>query len=126
MKGVVIAGEVYTWGDNDEGQLGDGSTSAIQKPRLVAALQGFCHIFLVARYGVFLSLLRDDRVFRLNHRHVISLESAVLYFNVITRGCLFYTHLIVFIDSCNYSTCLHIWSFILHCFEIVTLPLVAV
>lgn len=33
-------GEVYTWGDNDEGQLGDGTVSAIHKPRLVAALQG--------------------------------------------------------------------------------------
>lgn len=33
-------GEVYTWGDNDEGQLGDGSTNAIQRPRLVTALQG--------------------------------------------------------------------------------------
>ena len=32
-------GEVYTWGDNDEGQLGDGSTNAIQRPRFVAALQ---------------------------------------------------------------------------------------
>ncbi|KAG8176599.1 hypothetical protein JTE90_026848 [Oedothorax gibbosus] len=33
-------GEVYTWGDNDEGQLGDGSTNAIQRPRLVSALTG--------------------------------------------------------------------------------------
>ncbi|XP_046640217.1 E3 ubiquitin-protein ligase HERC2-like [Daphnia pulicaria] len=32
-------GEVCTWGDNDEGQLGDGTTTDIQKPRLVAALQ---------------------------------------------------------------------------------------
>ncbi|XP_020805471.1 probable E3 ubiquitin-protein ligase HERC2 [Drosophila serrata] len=34
------SGEVYTWGDNDEGQLGDGTVTAIQRPRLVAALQG--------------------------------------------------------------------------------------
>lgn len=32
-------GEVYTWGDNDEGQLGDASTNAVQRPRLVTALQ---------------------------------------------------------------------------------------
>ncbi|CAH0405793.1 unnamed protein product [Chilo suppressalis] len=34
------AGEVYTWGDNDEGQLGDGTTLAAQRPRLLMALQG--------------------------------------------------------------------------------------
>ncbi|KAL8607282.1 hypothetical protein ACOMHN_047613 [Nucella lapillus] len=34
------SGEVFTWGDNDEGQLGDGTTNAIQRPRMVAALQG--------------------------------------------------------------------------------------
>lgn len=34
------AGEVFTWGDNDEGQLGDGTVSAVQRPRLVQALQG--------------------------------------------------------------------------------------
>lgn len=33
-------GEVFTWGDNDEGQLGDGTVTAIQRPRLVNALQG--------------------------------------------------------------------------------------
>ena len=36
---ISASGEVFTWGDNDEGQLGDGSTNAIQRPRLVAALQ---------------------------------------------------------------------------------------
>lgn len=39
LSGLAL-GEVYTWGDNDEGQLGDGTTNAIQRPRLVAALQG--------------------------------------------------------------------------------------
>lgn len=38
--GCTDQGEVYSWGDNDEGQLGDGTTNAIQRPRLVAALQG--------------------------------------------------------------------------------------
>ncbi|XP_053679051.1 probable E3 ubiquitin-protein ligase HERC2 [Anopheles nili] len=33
-------GQVFTWGDNDEGQLGDGTVSAIQRPRLVQSLQG--------------------------------------------------------------------------------------
>lgn len=32
-------GEVFTWGDNDEGQLGDGTTAAAQRPRPVLALQ---------------------------------------------------------------------------------------
>ncbi|XP_017887257.1 E3 ubiquitin-protein ligase HERC2 [Ceratina calcarata] len=33
-------GEVFTWGDNDEGQLGDGTTGASERPKLVHALQG--------------------------------------------------------------------------------------
>ncbi|XP_052278368.1 E3 ubiquitin-protein ligase HERC2-like [Dreissena polymorpha] len=33
-------GEVFSWGDNDEGQLGDSTTNAIQRPRPVTALQG--------------------------------------------------------------------------------------
>lgn len=32
-------GRVFCWGDNDEGQLGDGTISAIPRPRIVTALQ---------------------------------------------------------------------------------------
>jgi len=56
----VFSGEVYTWGDNDEGQLGDGSTNAIQKPRLVAALQGFqfiSHVFASVALDLLLAYL---------------------------------------------------------------------
>lgn len=42
----VVVGEVFSWGDNDEGQLGDGTTNAIQRPRLVASLLGLNIIFL--------------------------------------------------------------------------------
>lgn len=42
----MIVGEVFSWGDNDEGQLGDGTTNAIQRPRLVASLLGLNIIFL--------------------------------------------------------------------------------
>jgi len=32
-------GEVYAWGDNDEGQLGDGTSHPISRPRPIAALK---------------------------------------------------------------------------------------
>lgn len=32
-------GEVYCWGDNDEGQLGDNTTNAGQQPKLCIGLQ---------------------------------------------------------------------------------------
>lgn len=32
-------GEVYAWGDNDEGQLGDGTAHPISRPRPIAALK---------------------------------------------------------------------------------------
>ena len=36
----TASGEVFTWGDNDEGQLGDNSTEGVQKPKLVSSLKG--------------------------------------------------------------------------------------
>ncbi|XP_050522470.1 E3 ubiquitin-protein ligase HERC2 [Daktulosphaira vitifoliae] len=33
-------GEVFAWGDNDEGQLGDGTTHPISRPRPITALKG--------------------------------------------------------------------------------------
>lgn len=33
-------GEVYSWGDNDEGQLGDGTTTTNSRPRIIETLTG--------------------------------------------------------------------------------------
>ncbi|XP_066141939.1 E3 ubiquitin-protein ligase HERC2 isoform X1 [Euwallacea fornicatus] len=41
-------GEVFTWGDNDEGQLGDGTTNGIQRPRLITSLEANIKITNVA------------------------------------------------------------------------------
>ena len=38
-------GEVFTWGNNDEGHLGDGTTNAIQRPKIVSALKGIKEMF---------------------------------------------------------------------------------
>lgn len=58
-------GEVYTWGDNDEGQLGDGTTNAILRPRLVQSLQVQKIFFLSIKYRVslkgFYTLLPHDK-----------------------------------------------------------------
>lgn len=32
-------GEVFAWGDNDEGQIGDGTLKAVPRPRAIPALQ---------------------------------------------------------------------------------------
>ncbi len=32
-------GEVFAWGDNDEGQLGDGTLKAVPRPRAIPSLQ---------------------------------------------------------------------------------------
>jgi len=52
-----IAGEVSCWGDNDHGQLGDGTTSARQTPRPVANLQGVKELALGAAHTC---ALHDD------------------------------------------------------------------
>ena len=36
----MLLRELYVIGDNDEGQLGDGSTQASTRPRLITSLQG--------------------------------------------------------------------------------------
>lgn len=36
---LTDCGEVYAWGDNDEGQLGDGTTHPISRPRPIATLK---------------------------------------------------------------------------------------
>ena len=38
-------GEVYTWGDNDEGQLGDGTTNAVHRPSLIQSLVVYIHFY---------------------------------------------------------------------------------
>ena len=44
---VSSCGQVFTWGDNDEGQQGDGTTNAVQRPRPVTFLQGRVELFFV-------------------------------------------------------------------------------
>lgn len=53
MSYICHVGEVFTWGDNDEGQLGDGTTNAIQRPRMVAALQGKSQIESLETHNVY-------------------------------------------------------------------------
>ena len=68
-------GEVFTWGDNDEGQLGDGTTSAIQRPRLVTALQVNSHTHAHTDLEDTFSILRVEqyKVFVINRESVDSI-----------------------------------------------------
>ena len=54
---VTSTGEVFTWGDNDEGQQGDGTTNAVQRPRVVMALQGMRYCLLIFVFASFFSQL---------------------------------------------------------------------
>lgn len=45
---LTEGGEVYAWGDNDEGQLGDGTQHPISRPRPIAALK--VNYYLIHKY----------------------------------------------------------------------------
>lgn len=55
-------GEVFAWGDNDEGQLGDGTLKAVARPRAIPSLQ-------VNFYEFFRIIF--DFVFSLSNKKVI-------------------------------------------------------
>lgn len=44
-------GEVFAWGDNDEGQLGDGTVKEVPRPRAIPALQVYSN-FIVHSYTI--------------------------------------------------------------------------
>ena len=53
-------GRVWAWGDNSEGQLGDGSTAQSGSPVQVAGLSGV--VAVAAGYGHTVALGSDERV----------------------------------------------------------------
>ena len=56
--------QVYAWGDNDEGQCGNGKTNAVPTPQLIDSLQVcllfFAYRLAIASFHKFLDMFQPD------------------------------------------------------------------